>query len=207
MKQLRISFALHADLGALLQYFCTVLPLLNFDKVAECKRVVVSILQKNVPLSSQSKVGMMLKQSLPILQSDSKPAIRSCLFFLNYTLHRVRTLTHYPDDIVRPLVNSFLTLIRSPSVSLLDAEIFGDALSCLYSFRNYAFLHATLLAAPYHMLLLGGMERFAPLLDDPTERADAWATTLNGVASGLLLLAEMLYDDQPTGGSACGRGA
>ena len=99
--------------------------------MAECKRVVVSILQKNVPLSSQSRVGMMLKQSLSILQSDSKPAIHSCLFFLNYSLHRVRTLTHYPDDIVRPLVNTLLTLIRAPSVSLLDAEIFGDALSCL----------------------------------------------------------------------------
>ena len=199
MKQLRISFALHADLGALIQYFCTVLPLFHFDNMAECKRVVVSILQKNVPLSSQSRVGMMLKQSLSILQSDSKPAIHSCLFFLNYSLHRVRTLTHYPDDIVRPLVNTLLTL--------LDAEIFGDALSCLYFFRNSAFLHATLLAAPYHMLLLGGMERFAALLDDSTERADAWTTTLNGVASGLLLLAEMLYDDPPTGSSACGRGA
>ena len=175
--------------------------------MAECKRVVVSILQKNVPLSSQSRVGMMLKQSLSILQSDSKPAIHSCLFFLNYTLHRVRTLTHYPDDIVRPLVNTLLTLIRSPSVSLLDAEIFGDALSCLYFFRNYAFLHTTLLAAPYHMLLLGGMERFAALLDDSTERAEAWTTTLNGVASGLLLLAEMLYDDPPTGSSVCERGA
>ena len=207
MKQLRISFALHADLGALLQYFCTVLPLFHFDNMAECKRVVVSILQKNVPLSSQSRVGMMLKQSLSILQSDSKPAIHSCLFFLNYTLHRVRTLTHYPEDIARPLTNTLLTLIRSPSVSLLDAEIFGDALSCLYFFRNSAFLHATLLAAPYHMLLLGGMERFAALLDDSTERADAWTTTLNGVASGLLLLAEMLYDDPPTGSSVCERGA
>ena len=57
------------------------------------------------------------------------------------------------------------------------------------------------------MLLLGGMERFAALLDNSTERAEAWTTTLNGVASGLLLLAEMLYDDPPTGGSVCGRGA
>lgn len=171
--------------------------------------MVIVIIHTIDSSSAGPKVIHVLQESSSILQSGSQPAIHFCLFFLIQSLHSLDSQCVLPHNKTLPIVNSLVTILRSRSTSLHDAEIFGNTLTCLLLlYRHDSSIHAPLIAAQFHMLLLDGMQRFAEALTSRSvDTMQLQECARSGIANGLNLLVELLYGKSASGRRWIGRDA